>query len=303
MSTLRAGTRGSQLAWTQTGGVLETILKAFPGTPLERVRVETRGDRDQHTPLATLPGTGLFTKELEAELLRGGVDFAVHSLKDVPFEIAAGTCLFHPRREDPRDALLSPHGSLSGLPEGARVGTGSPRRIAQLRAVRPDLRFSDLRGNLDTRLRRLDAGEYDAIVLAAAGLERLGWAGRIAQRLDPDICLPAFGQGILGLQCRASDEGVLAVLDALEDPDAALCAALERDLMRALGGGCKTALAALAEVETDSVRLRGMVGDHVTGRLVRRQWRGPRASAPGAVEPLARELLAAARGAGVPGFA
>lgn len=290
MTTLRAGTRGSKLAWTQSGQALEVLAAANPGVSFERVRIETKGDLDQHTPLATLPGTGLFVKELEAALLRGEIDLAIHSLKDVPYETAPGGALHYLVREDPRDALVTPHASLEALPQGALVGTGSPRRIAQLRAARPDLRFSDLRGNLDTRLRRLDAGEFDAIVLACAGLERLGWGDRIRQRLDPDVCVPAFGQGILALECLESRADLMALLARAADPDATLAAETERELMRALGGGCKTALAALAEPAGSGFRIRGAVGDHHTGRLCRRTWEGLREAAVAAAAEMARDL-------------
>lgn len=298
--TFLAGTRGSKLAWTQTGHALAELARRLPDAPaFERLRIDTRGDRDQHTPLATLPGTGLFTKELEAALLRGDIALAVHSLKDVPYEVAEGTSLFLLEREDPRDALVTPHGSLDRLPQGAHVGTGSPRRIAQLKARRPDLRFSDLRGNLDTRLRRLDDGDFDAIVLASAGLERLGWADRIAERLDPEVCLPAFGQGVLALQCLSSRGDLVELLARAEDPPAALAARLERHLMKALGGGCKRALAALAEVGPDTVRVRGAVGDPRQGRVVRLRWEGPPAASAAAMDDLARDLLEAATLAGL----
>jgi hydroxymethylbilane synthase len=297
---MRAGTRGSKLAWTQSGQALETLGRRLGGgMSFDRVRIDTRGDRDQRTPLATLPGTGLFTKELEAALLRGEIHLAIHSLKDVPFELAPGTELHLLEREDPRDCLLSPHGTLARLPEGALVGTGSPRRIAQLKNRRPDLRFADLRGNLDTRLRRLESGEYDAIVLAAAGLERLGWASHITERLDPEICLPAFGQGVLALQCRSDRRDIAPFLAQASDPAATLCANLERQLMRALGGGCKRALAALAETGCWGVRVRGVMGDPRTGRLVKASWRGGVQEAGAAMDGLAAELLEAARIAGL----
>lgn len=297
---MRAGTRGSKLAWTQSGQALETLSRRLGGAmDFERVRIETRGDRDQRTPLATLSGTGLFTKELEAALLRGEIHLAIHSLKDVPFDVAEGTELHLLEREDPRDCLLSPHGTLDRLPEGALVGTGSPRRIAQLRHRRPDLRFADLRGNLDTRLRRLESGDFDAIVLAAAGLERLGWAEHITQRIDPDVCLPAFGQGVLALQCRSDRRDIAPFLAQVADPSATLCANLERHLMRALGGGCKRALAALAETGCWGVRVRAVVGDPRRGRVVKAQWRGNVPEAMAAMDRLAAELLEAARVAGL----
>ncbi len=298
MTLLRAGTRKSQLAWTQSGQALEHLASITPNVTFEPVAIETRGDKDQHTPLATLPGTGLFVKELEAALVRGEIDLAIHSLKDVPFDIAPGCALYYLTREDPRDALLTPHASLEALPQGALVGTGSPRRIAQLRAVRPDLRFADLRGNLDTRIKRLEAGDYEAIVLACAGLSRLGWSDKIRQRLDVDLCVPAFGQGIVALECRTDRLDVVGLLEQACDPDARLAAETERTLMKALGGGCKTALAALAEPHPDGLSLRAVVGDHHTGQLCRRAWTGPRDQALRQAKSMARDLRqeATARG-------
>lgn len=297
--TLRAGTRGSLLAWTQANWAVERIARLDARLASELVRIDTRGDLDQHTPLATLPGTGLFVKELEAALLRGEIDFAIHSLKDVPFETAAGCRLFFLSREDPRDALVSPHGGLASLPEGALVGTGSPRRIAQLRAARPDLRFADLRGNLDTRLRKLSEGAYDAIVLACAGLSRLGWADRITERIDPEICLPAFGQGILALECREDSVELVARLSAVCDPATESAALAERELMRALGGGCKTALAALAEPSPAGLVVRGVVGDHRDGRVVRDRWEGPSAASVAAAREMAARLRGSAAKEGI----
>lgn len=295
MNVLKAGTRGSQLAWTQAGQALDHLASELGGGfAFERVRIDTRGDRDRATSLKILPGTGLFTKEIEAALLEGAIDLAIHSLKDVPFDVQPGTELHVLPRVDPRDALISPHGGLDALPPGALVGTGSPRRIAQLRHRRPDLRFSDLRGNLDTRLRRLEDGEFDAIVLATAGMERLGWTSRIAERIDPGICLPAFGQGVLALQCRSGSD-VSLLLEKVADPDTSLCADLERRLMRALGGGCKRALAALAETTRNGVLVRGTIGDPRTGGTVRLSWTGAREDAREAMERLALDLLDAAR--------
>jgi hydroxymethylbilane synthase len=293
---LRAGTRGSLLAWTQSGWAIDRLVERHPGLSVERVRIETHGDKDQHTPLATLPGTGLFVKELEAALVAGEVDFAIHSLKDVPFETAPGCELHYLAREDARDALIGPQGGLDALAQGSHVGTGSPRRIAQLRHVRPDLVFSDLRGNLDTRLRRLSEGRFDAIVLACAGLERLGWGDRISHRLDPEVCLPAFGQGILALECRTDRDDVRRILSSACDPSVRPCAQAERELMRALGGGCKLALAALATLDGPTLLLRGLVGDHHYGRVVRDRWEGPvEHSVVGAGELAERLRTAAAR--------
>ena len=297
--TLRAGTRGSLLAWTQAGWVLDRLVQSDASLAAARVKIETRGDLDQHTPLATLPGTGLFVKELEAALLRGEIDFAIHSLKDVPFETTDGCRLFFLSREDPRDALISPFGGLAALPSGAMVGTGSPRRIAQLRAARPDLRFSDLRGNLDTRLRKLESGQYQAIVLACAGLSRLGWSDRITERLDPEICLPAFGQGILALECLESRKDLVQRLAAACDPLTESVAIAERALMRALGGGCKTALAALAEPAGSGLSLRGIAGDHRTGKVVRERWAGPVGEAESQAVAMASRLRERAGSEGI----
>jgi len=292
--TLRAGTRGSLLAWTQANWAIRLIEELDSRLGSELVRIDTRGDLDQHTPLATLPGTGLFVKELEAALLRREIDLAIHSLKDVPFDTAAGCRLFFLSREDPRDALVSPHGGIASLPQGALVGTGSPRRIAQLRFARPDLRFADLRGNLDTRLRKLSEGSYDAIVLACAGLSRLGWSDRITERIDPDTCLPAFGQGVLALECREDSTELAARLSAICDPVTESVASAERELMRALGGGCKTAMAALAEPSPSGMLLRGVVGDHSNGKLVRERWEGPVADSLAAAREMAIRLRARA---------
>jgi hydroxymethylbilane synthase len=287
------------LAWTQTNWVLERLRAADAGLAAQPARIETRGDLDQHTPLSALSGTGLFVKELEAALLRGEIDFAVHSLKDVPFEISPGCRLFHLCREDPRDALVTPFGSLSALPQGALVGTGSPRRIAQLLAARPDLRFSDLRGNVETRLRKLESGRYQAIVLACAGLVRLGWEDRISERLDPEICLPAFGQGILALECREDRVELGERLGAVCDPMTESVATAERSLMRALGGGCQTPLAALAEPSGPGLVLRGMAGNEREGRVVRDRWEGPIPDAPGAAVAMAGRLRQRAEREGI----
>lgn len=287
---LRAGTRASLLAWTQAGWAVDKIQEANPGLGTELVRIETHGDKDRRTPLAAMSGTGVFVKELESALVRREIDFAIHSLKDVPFETAPGCKLLFLSREDPRDALISPHGSLEALPEGALVGTGSPRRIAQLRAARPDLRFADLRGNLDTRLRKLDSGEFQAIVLACAGLVRLGWAHRIGQRLDPNVCLPAFGQGILALECLEDRRDIVDLLERSCDRRTKTVANAERILMRSLGGGCKTPLAALAEFRQGEILLRGMVGDHIAGRVVRLGWQGPMVHAQEQAQALAGQL-------------
>lgn len=300
MKTLRIGTRASQLAWTQSGHAMAMLAKACPGFGFELVKISTRGDRDQATPLVSMAGTGLFTKELEEALLSGEVDMAIHSLKDVPYVTAEGCTLgAFLERESPWDAFLSKHDSLEALPQGALVGTSSPRRIAQLRAFRPDLRFADLRGNLDTRLARLDRGEYDAIILAEAGLRRLGWGERIRQALPPEVCVPAFGQGVLAVECRSGDAAVLGVLAALDDRQVRRAAELERRLMMALGGGCKAALAALCQPSGDGWRILASLGDPATGKVLRFEWSGGDSLAESALETIAVDLLARASEAGL----
>ena len=238
---MRLGTRASTLAVTQSTWVADRLRTL--GHEVEIVTIRTRGDHERGS-LTRLSGLGVFAAELRSALLRGEVDLAVHSLKDLPVEPVPGLVIAAtPERESPRDALCSRDGlSLAELPKGARVGTGSPRRVAQLRALRPDLVFVDIRGNIDTRLSRVTSGDLDAVVLAAAGLRRLGLAGRITEELP---ILPAPGQGALGVECRAGDAALIAALEALEDADTRLAVTEERAVLAALGGGCAAPIAAL----------------------------------------------------------
>jgi hydroxymethylbilane synthase len=300
MKTLRIGTRASQLAWTQSGHAMRRLQAACPEHTFELVKITTKGDRDQSTPLVSMAGTGLFTKELEDALLSGEVDMAIHSLKDVPYETAHGCALgAFLERESPWDALVTPHAGLSALPTGALVGTSSPRRIAQLRAVRPDLRFADLRGNLDTRLARLDRGEYEAIVLAQAGLCRLGWGSRVREALGVEVCVPAFGQGILAVECRQDDALVLGLLSRVDDLPVRRAAQLERRLMLALGGGCKAALAALCQPSQGGWTVHASLGDPATGTVLREVWNGADDQVEPALDRLAARLLERAGEAGL----
>jgi hydroxymethylbilane synthase len=232
-------------------------------------QVVTTGDKIQDRPLSEVGGKGLFVKEIEEALLERRADFAVHSIKDVPGVIPPGlliTCI--PLRADPRDVLVSPkHGTLAALPRGARVGTSSLRRLVALRAQRPDLELLPVRGNVDTRLRKVDAGEFDAIVLARAGLVRLGLEGRATEVLSPEISLPAVGQGALGIECREDDEATRAVLRAMHDPETAVCVAAERGVLIALEGDCKTPLGAFAERAGTSLRIRAFVCEPDGSRL------------------------------------
>lgn len=234
--TLVLGTRGSILARTQSQHVADAIAAATGATVNVQI-ISTRGDRDRSKPLAQLGGKGLFTAELEAGLLDGSIDLAVHSLKDLPTEDAEGLMLgCFPMRQDPRDAWVGP--PIDTLPPGAVVGTGSLRRAAQVRALRGDLEIRDIRGNVETRIAKRDAGEYDAIVLAMAGLARLGIERDDIIPLTIDQMVPAVGQGALGVQCRAGDSRVLGLLSAIEHPDTRACAEAERVFLATLGGGC-----------------------------------------------------------------
>jgi hydroxymethylbilane synthase len=275
VSRVRIATRGSALALAQSGAVARALEKAL-GCETELVPLVTSGDRLADVSLAAVGGKGLFVKEIEEALLDGRADLAVHSAKDLPAQVHAGLALAaFPRRADARDALVSraAGAKLLALPRGARVGTGSVRRACQLRALRPDLEVVPLRGNVDTRLRRLVERELDAILLACAGLERLGVDDVIQERIDPALVLPAVGQGTLALQTRAGDalESAVRVLD---DATARACLAAERAFLVALEGDCNVPLAALAEAGGDGrLRLRALVASPDGSALVRsEQW-------------------------------
>ena len=279
---MKIGTRGSALALWQAHHVKARLEAAEPGLGVELVLIKTKGDKILDVPLAKVGGKGLFVKEIEEALARGEIDLAVHSMKDVPAELHPGLCLAGvSSREDPADALVSRAGGLDALPRGARVGTSSLRRICQLRARRPDLTIGALRGNVDTRLRKLDAGEYDAIVLAAAGLIRLGHGDRISERLGFAVSLPATGQGALGLESREDDAVTRGRVErALHDPGAAACVGAERAFLRRIGGGCQTPLAAHARLEGDrpggaTLELEALVGEPDGSHLLRERRGGP----------------------------
>jgi porphobilinogen deaminase len=298
MTRLRIATRRSPLALWQTEHVAARLREAHPGLDIELVPLSTRGDEVLDRSLAAIGGKGLFLKELEVAMQRGEADCAVHSLKDVPMELEPGFAL--PAvlaRADHADAFVSNRcASLDELPRGARVGTSSLRRQAQLRALRPDLELRDLRGNVNTRLARLDAGEYDAIVLACAGLQRLGLAGRIRARLEAPGWLPAPAQGAIAVECRAGDDGVARLLSVLDDAGTRACVEAERAMNRALHGSCHVPVAALATREGARLRLQGLVGSASDGRLVRAEGEGDAASPAALGEAVAQRLLAAGAG-------
>jgi hydroxymethylbilane synthase len=259
---LTIATRQSALALWQAEHVRARLCALYPHMTVELLGVTTQGDRVVDRPLAAIGGKGLFIKELEIAMQEGHAEIAVHSLKDVPMEIADGfTLAAISAREDPRDAFVSErYASLTDLPAGARVGTSSRRREAQLRERHPSLRVEPLRGNVNTRLRKLDDGQYDAVVLAAAGLKRLGLGTRIRALLEPDDSLPAPGQGALAIECRAERNDIVATLSPLADRGTTLAVTAERAFSRALGGSCQMPLAAYAEWEEGRLWLRGLIG-------------------------------------------
>ena len=298
MKTLRIATRKSPLALWQSEHVADLLRRAHTGLEVELVPLSTRGDEILDRSLSAIGGKGLFLKELELAMQRGDADCAVHSLKDVPMELEPGFALPAViERADFAAAFVSnDHRDLAALPRGARIGTSSLRRQAQLRALRPDLVLGDLRGNVNTRLAKLDAGEHDAIVLACAGLQRLGLDERIRSRLQAPEWLPAPAQGAIAIECRDDRPELAALLAVLDHAPTRTCVEAERAMNRALHGSCHVPVAALAQLAGDALVLQGLVGDAGTGRLVRAEASG-QAHAP---EALGGEVAAMllARGAG-----
>lgn len=292
-SVLRIGTRGSLLALTQSGFIKRALEELWPGLRVDLTIIKTTGDRIQDVPLAKVGGKGLFVKEIEDALLAGDVDLAVHSMKDVPAELPGGLEIGAvPEREDPRDVLLTPHGScLADLPHGGVVGSSSLRRAAQIRRLRPDLRVEMLRGNLDTRLKKLDSGQYDAIVLAAAGLHRMGWQERITAYFDPAEFLPAIGQGALGLEFRSSDAATRRFVHPIHHAETAVAVEAERAFLKTLEGGCQVPIGGHATVAGDRVSLSGLVASPDGRESFSGQGTAPRAEAAALGRRIAEELL------------
>ncbi len=292
--TLKIATRKSPLAMWQANFVKDRLEALYPELQVELVPMSTQGDKILDTPLAKVGGKGLFVKELETAMLEGRADIAVHSMKDVPVEFPEGLGLHTIcEREDPRDAFVSNRfTAIDELPQGAVVGTSSLRRQCQLRAARPDLVIRDLRGNVNTRLAKLDTGEYDAIILAAAGLKRLEMAHRITAFIEPEQSLPANGQGAVGIECRLDDHELHALLAPLEHPETRIRVLTERAMNRALQGGCQVPIGAYALVEGEEVWLRGLVGSPDGSRVIRDEIRGPLADGEALGHTLAQRLLA-----------
>ena len=291
--TIRIATRKSPLAMWQAEFVRGRLMEAHSDLEVELMGMTTQGDQILNSPLAKIGGKGLFVKELEVSMLNGDTDIAVHSMKDVPVEFPDGLHLaVICEREDPRDAFVSnKFKTLDELPNGARVGTSSLRRQCQLREKRPDLDIIDLRGNVNTRLRKLDEGQYDAIILAAAGLIRLGFNDRITQFMETDVSLPAIGQGAVGIECRSDDERVNALLAPLNDPDTYTRVIAERAMNNRLEGGCQVPIAGHATLEDGELYLRGLVGSPDGSEMIRGERRGPAANAEAMGVELADELL------------
>jgi hydroxymethylbilane synthase len=293
------GTRGSKLALWQAEWVKSELRRMNPGLDVELNKIKTTGDKILDVPLAQVGGKGLFVKEIEEALLRGEADLAVHSMKDVPTEFPEGLHLaVICEREDPRDAFLSQVqngrfkiAGFADLPLGAGVGTSSLRRSCQLLSIRPDLKIIQLRGNLDTRIRKLDEGQFDAIILAAAGVKRLGWAERIAEVISPETSLPAIGQGAIGIECRTGDEFINNLIAPLNHADTSSAVRAERACLKRLEGGCQVPIAAHARSEGERIVIDGLVGSVSGDRIVRAHAEGDRKNAEALGTGLAEDLL------------
>lgn len=286
---LTIGSRGSQLALWQARWI-QARLEALGETCRLEI-IHTTGDKITDLALSKVGTKGLFTKEIEEALLNGAIDVAVHSLKDMPTELPAGLTLAAiPEREDPRDAIVGRR--LAELPRQARIGTSSLRRAAQLRVLRPDLEVENIRGNLDTRLRKLDEGQYDAIVLASAGLRRLGWDQRIAELLDPEAMCPAVGQGALAVETRGDNGPAQVIAKTLDHTDTRIAVTAERAVLASLGGGCQVPIGAYATVDHHSVHLRAIVVSPDGTEVIRKQSGGPRTDAAVIGRALGEKLLA-----------
>lgn len=295
---IRIATRQSPLALWQANYVAELLQQAFPQIQTHLVKMTTRGDKLLDAPLAKIGGKGLFVKELEQGMLEGIADIAVHSMKDVPVDFPDGLHLSAIlKREDPSDAFVSNHyETFERLPPTARIGTSSLRRQCQIKAKYPLSNILPLRGNVNTRLAKLDAGEFDAIILASAGLKRLGMATRITQSLSTRISLPAIGQGAIGIECRVEDVAINALLKKLHDPETASCVFAERAMNAHLNGGCQVPIAGFAELMNDTIFMRGLVGHPEGTQIYYAEQRGHRDDVENIGKMLADDLLA--QGAG-----
>lgn len=293
-ANLIIGTRQSLLALWQSNHIASLLRKQYPDCQVTLKKIVTKGDRILDVPLAQIGGKGLFTKEIETELLDGTVDLAVHSLKDMPTVLPEGLCLTAiTTRANVGDAFVSnQYASFSELPQGAVLGTSSLRRKAQLLAVRPDLKIVDLRGNVDTRLRKLDEGQMDAIILAAAGLERLGHADRIREIIPTTVCLPAVGQGALAIECRSDNKEVREMLAFLNDLPTKQATDAERAFLGLIEGGCQVPIGVHAEVENDNVKIEAVIASLNGSKVLRNNITGPAVNAAELGRKLGQQMLA-----------
>ncbi|NVN91119.1 MAG: hydroxymethylbilane synthase [Desulfuromonadales bacterium] len=289
---LRIGTRASQLALWQANWVKSELEKKYPGMEVTLTKIKTMGDKILDVPLAQVGGKGLFVKEIEEAMLRGEIDIAVHSMKDVPTEFPEGLGLYCiTKREDPRDALISRNLRFSELPQGAKVGTSALRRQAQLLKVRPDLVMVTIRGNVETRIRKLEEDNLDAVILAAAGLKRLGLTDRVAEYLDVDLSLPAIGQGALGIECRLADPLITETIAFFNHPATSYAVRAERALLKRCQGGCQVPIAAHGTVTDTVLRLVGFIAAVDGQNSVRGEISGPVEQCEELGNALAEQLL------------
>lgn len=286
------GSRDSVLAMWQTKFVVDQLMKVTDQYEFEIVSLKTKGDKILDVSLAKIGDKGLFTKELEVGLLQGEIDFAVHSMKDMPTVLPEGLQISSLlKRHNPADVLISEkYDSFAALPQGAKVGTSSLRRKAQLLHARPDLDIHDVRGNLQTRMRKMREENFDGIILAAAGVERLEWHDQITEELSYDICLPAVSQGVIGVETRVDDPEIIALVQLINDAQTASCVAAERALLKSLEGGCQIPIGAYAQLESDTVVLQGLVGSLDGKTIIRDEISGPVAQSEQLGQQLAQRL-------------
>ncbi len=285
------GCRGSRLALIQTASAVDLLKRAHPGLEIEIKKIATSGDRDRRRPLDRI-GANVFVKEIEEALLGGRIDMAVHSLKDVPTDIPQGLCLLAvTERLDPRDVLISGKGRLDKLPPGSRIGTDSLRRAIQIRSCRPDLKIEGIRGNVDTRLRKVAQGEYDGVILAAAAILRLGWQERITEYLPLDTFLPAAGQGALVMEARVADEDIAGLVSPINNLPVWQCVTAERAFLKELGSGCRAPVAALGTTKGTTLKLDGMVASVTSLKTLRASEEGTALSAEEIGVSLAQKMI------------
>jgi len=290
---IRLGTRGSPLALWQANWIKGQLEKMYDDLTVELIQIKTTGDKIQDAPLAKIGGKGLFLKEIEDALLKNKIDIAVHSMKDVPVELPKSLCIAsYTKRVDPRDALISKNGiKLEDMPKNAKIGTGSMRRQTQLLNYRPDLEIVPLRGNIDTRIKKLETEGLDGIILAAAGLIRMGWAEQITEFIDTEILLPAIGQGSVGIETRLFDVEILEAVVALDDEDTNYALEAERGFLKVLEGGCQVPIGGYATIHDDQLTIKGLVGDLSGKELIKSEKTGPVEDAQYIGHDLGKEIL------------